>query len=212
MRAPLLAFMLWLPLAAFAQGEVEAAPPDAATPAAATPAPDAEETPPATGDVPSAAAVRAAVDAGNYFFLKYFTERDAAAIGELYTEDGRVIAPGAEPASGRAAITAFWARAMESTQSVALETLSVEVAGEFALEEGVVRLTANDGSQSSERYLVVWKRVGRRWQLHRDIWNSGPVPAPGVEEMQAAPSPAPSAEPAPSPEVGVDETTPEPGA
>ena len=56
--------------------------------------------------------VREAVDAGNYFFLKAFDARDAQAIAELYTEDGRVIAPGAEPAAGRAAIAAFWTGAM----------------------------------------------------------------------------------------------------
>ena len=116
--------------------------------------------------------MREAVDAGNYFFLKAFEARDAQAIAELYTEDGRVIAPGAEPASGRAAIAAFWTGAMQDTKSVRLETLSVESAGDLAVEEGVVRLTANDESESSARYLVVWKRVGRRWHLHRDIWNA----------------------------------------
>ena len=205
MRVAFLAFLICLSaMPGFAQDEI-AVPDEEVSPAAETPEPGDAESP------APAAAVRAAVDAGNYFFLKYFAERDAAAIGELYTEDGRVIAPGAEPASGRAAIAAFWARAMESTQSVALETLSLEPAGELAVEEGVVRLTANDGSQSSERYLVVWKRVGRRWQLHRDIWNSGPAPAIGAEETQAEPSVAPSLSPAAG-EGGGETPAPEPGA
>ena len=140
------------------------------------------EPPPPEPPKPS---VRDAVDAGNYFFLKAFEARDAQAIAELYTEDGRVIAPGAEPASGRAAIAAFWTGAMQDTKSVRLETLSVESGGDLAVEEGVVRLTANDESESSARYLVVWKRVGRRWHLHRDIWNA------------AATAPAPPPEPAP---------------
>jgi hypothetical protein len=41
---------------------------------------------------------------------------------------------------------------------------------------------------SEARYLVVWKRVGRRWHLHRDIWNAGVVP-----ELDAAPPEAPPA-------------------
>ena len=140
--------------------------------------------------------VREAVDAGNYFFVKAFAERDAQAIADLYAEDARVVAPGAEPASGREAIAAFWTGAMQKTQAVRLETLTVEAAGDLAVEEGVAHLTADDGTESAGRYLVVWKREGRRWYLHRDIWNSGPLeagnpPAPAP----APPAPAPSVEP-----------------
>ncbi len=138
--------------------------------------------------------LREAIDAGNYFFLKAFDARDAEAIAELYTEDGRVIAPGAPPAAGRAAIAAFWTGAMQDTKSVRLETLAVEAAGELALEEGVAHLTANDGSESAARYLVVWKRVGRRWHLHRDIWNAGP---PGAAPPATAPPPPEVEEPSP---------------
>jgi uncharacterized protein (TIGR02246 family) len=144
------------------------------------------EAPPAE---PPKVSVRDAVDAGNYFFRKAFEARDAQAIAELYTEDARVIAPGAEPAAGREAIVAFWTGAMQETKGVRLETLTVEADGDLAFEDGVVHLTANDGSESSARYLVVWKRIGRRWHLHRDIWNAGPaVEAPSAPEP---PSPAP---------------------
>jgi uncharacterized protein (TIGR02246 family) len=142
---------------------------------AATASAQAPEAPPAE---PPKVSVRDAIDAGNYFFRKAFEARDAAAIAELYTEDARVIAPGAEPAAGREAIAAFWAGAMQETKSVRLETLSVESGGDLAFEDGVVHLTANDDSQSTARYVVVWKRVGRRWHLHRDIWNPGPGAAP----------------------------------
>ena len=143
--------------------------------------------------------VRDAVDAGNYFFLRHFAARDAQAIADLYTEDGRVVAPGAPPAVGRAAIAAFWAGSMNDTAAVRLETLSVEAAGDLALEEGVAHLVANDGSESAARYLVVWKREGRRWHLHRDIWNNGP--------REAQPRPAtPPALPTPAPALGEEPT------
>lgn len=146
--------------------------------------------------------VREAIDAGNYFFVKAFTARDAQAIADLYSEDGRVIAPGAEPASGRAAIAAFWQEAMKATVAARLETQAVEAAGDLAFEEGLVHLTAVDGSESTERYLVVWKRVGRRWHLHRDIWNAGPEAAPKAE---AAPERA-------APGAAHEGTRPEPSA
>jgi len=144
--------------------------------------------------------VRDAIDAGNYFFRKAFDARDAQAIAELYTEDGRVIAPGAEPASGRLAIAAFWARTLQQTKGLRLETLAVEPAGDLAVEEGIAHLVADDGSESAARYLVVWKRVGRRWHLHRDIWNTGPLgtPAPTAEAKAATPAEArPSLPPEP---------------
>jgi uncharacterized protein (TIGR02246 family) len=142
--------------------------------------------------------VRGAVEAGNYFFRKAFEARDAQAIAELYTEDARVVAPGMEPAIGRAAIAEFWRGAMQGTKSVQLQTLAVESAGDLAVEDGVVRLTATDGSESSARYLVVWKRVGRRWHLHRDIWNAGEAALAPTPEA----APPPEAPPAPAPAEG----------
>jgi uncharacterized protein (TIGR02246 family) len=183
-RLPCVFVLCVAALGASAQGEAEAE----AEPTA--PPPEAEAAAEATS------AVREAVDAGNYFFMKHFEARDAQAIADLYTEDARVIAPGAAPAEGRTAIAAFWAAAMEGTKRARLETRSVEHAGDLAFEEGVVQLTANDGRQSAERYLVVWKRVGRRWHLHRDIWNAGP--APDVEAAATPEAEPPAAEPEPA--------------
>jgi ketosteroid isomerase-like protein len=121
--------------------------------------------------------VREAIDAGNAAFVAAFDARDATALAALYSGDARVVAPAAPPVSGRAAIAEFWAGAMQDVKKVQLETLALESAGDLALEDGVVRLTANDGSESAARYLVVWKRIDGHWHLHRDIWNGGP-PAP----------------------------------
>jgi uncharacterized protein (TIGR02246 family) len=174
-------------VAALCLAAAAAAAQEPAEPAAAEGAPPAEaETAPTE---PPKFDVRDAVDAGNYFFRKAFEARDAKAIAELYTEDARVIAPGAEPVDGREAIAAFWAGAMEAAKSVRLETRSVESDGNLAFEDGVVHLTAPDGSESSERYLVVWKRVGRRWHLHRDIWNAGSSTEPTAAEPPVSASP-----------------------
>ena len=57
-------------------------------------------------------------------------------------------------------------------KDVALQTTKVESAGDLAYEDGTVKLVAADGRVSEDRYVVVWKREGGRWKLHRDIWNS----------------------------------------
>ena len=119
--------------------------------------------------------VRDAVEAANQAFVKAFLAGDAKVIGELYSEDAQVIAPGAAVAEGRTAIAAFWADGMKTTRNVRLDTATVVSDGDLASEDGVVHLTASDGSQSSARYVVVWKRLGGRWYMFRDIWNTGAV-------------------------------------
>lgn len=117
--------------------------------------------------------VRAAVEAGNRAFAAAFSKGDAAAIARLYTEDAQVIPPGAPIETGRPALEAFWRGMIESgIKGVALETTAVESAGNLAYETGTARLTAGDGAISEARYVVVWKRAGKQWLLHRDIWNT----------------------------------------
>jgi uncharacterized protein (TIGR02246 family) len=116
--------------------------------------------------------VRAAVEAGNRAFVVAFLRGDAPAVAGLYTDDAQVIAPGAPVAAGRAAVEAFWKGTIESgVKDVQLTTLGVEADGDLAFETGRVRLVAADGKASEARYVVVWKRVGGAWKLHRDIWN-----------------------------------------
>ena len=118
-------------------------------------------------------AVRDAIDAGNRAFVAAFLRGDAKAVSQLYSEDAQVIAPGAPVASGRDAIGAFWKKTIDSgVKDVRLDTLEVASSGDLASETGSVRLVAKDGTQSQARYVVVWKRVGGRWLLYRDIWNA----------------------------------------
>jgi ketosteroid isomerase-like protein len=117
--------------------------------------------------------VRDAVDAGNRAFVAAFLRGDARAVSELYSEDAKVIAPGAPVASGRAAIAAFWQKSIDAgVKDIALRTDDLTSAGDLASETGTVRLVAKDGTESLARYVVVWKRVGAHWRLHRDIWNA----------------------------------------
>jgi uncharacterized protein (TIGR02246 family) len=125
-----------------------------------------------SADVALADPVRDAVEAANRAFVEAFLAGDAKAVSELYTADAQVIAPGAPVAKGRDAIAAFWAGSMKTTRNVRLETGTVESDGALAFEDGVVHLEGNDGSRSSARYLVVWRREGTRWRMQRDIWNA----------------------------------------
>jgi uncharacterized protein (TIGR02246 family) len=97
---------------------------------------------------------------------------DATAVAARYTNDAVVIPPNGEPATGTAAIEAFWSAAIEAgIEDVELTTIRVEASGDLACEDGDVSITTADGKTTRQRYLVVWKRVGGEWKLHRDIWN-----------------------------------------
>ena len=117
--------------------------------------------------------VRDAVEAGNRAFISGFLQGNATAVANLYTPEAQVIAPGSPVAKGRPAIAAFWQKSIDSgVKDVTLETAEVESAGELAYETGIVRLVAKDGTVSTARYVVIWKRIGGKWLLHRDTWNS----------------------------------------
>jgi uncharacterized protein (TIGR02246 family) len=117
--------------------------------------------------------VRGAVEAGNRAFISAFLQGNATAVANLYTPEAQVIAPGSPVAKGRPAIAAFWQKSIDSgVKDVTLETAEVESSGELAYETGIVRLVAKDGTVSTARYVVIWKRIGDKWLLHRDTWNS----------------------------------------
>jgi uncharacterized protein (TIGR02246 family) len=117
--------------------------------------------------------VREAVEAGNRAFAEAFGRGDAPAVAALYTEDALLVPPGSPLVRGRSAIAAFWQGSIDAgTTAVTLETAEVEAAGGLAVEIGTARLVAKDGAIAEARYLVVWKQLGGRWYLHRDIWNT----------------------------------------
>jgi uncharacterized protein (TIGR02246 family) len=138
----------------------------------------------------AAPSIRDVVEAGNYLFQRAFEDGDARALADLYTEDGQVIPPGTGPVVGRPAIATFWAEQMKAAQRVRLDTNDVESDGNLAVEQGVAQLVAHDGSETAIQYVVVWKRVGRRWHLHRDIWNAAPAREAEAPAEPAAPTEA----------------------
>jgi uncharacterized protein (TIGR02246 family) len=113
------------------------------------------------------------VEAGNRAFIAAFLRGDSQAVAALYTEDGKIIAPGNEIASGRLAIAAFWSTVIGSgVKELSLDTAEVESVGDLAYEVGTVRLVGPDSQVTEGRYVAVWKQKNGQWKLHRDIWNS----------------------------------------
>jgi len=118
--------------------------------------------------------VRAAIDAGNKKFLAAFAKGDAAGIAALYTTEGEAYPPNGSVVKGRPELQKMWKSVIDSgIASATLATTAVESAGNLAYESGTYEMKTKDGKVADHgKYVVVWKRAGGNWQLHRDIWNT----------------------------------------
>jgi ketosteroid isomerase-like protein len=134
---------------------------------------------------PAADDVRATIEAAGKQFVADFHKGDAAALAGYYAEDAMVLPPNADFVKGRAAIQAFWQSFVGAGyKHFALSTLEVGAGGDLAYEVGTYEVgTAPDAVDDRGKFLVVWKKAGGKWWIHRDMFSSNMPAAP------AAPAP-----------------------
>jgi uncharacterized protein (TIGR02246 family) len=126
-------------------------------------------------------AIRAQVDR----WLQLVKAKDAAAIAELYAEDGAVMPPNAPIGKGRAAIQQTWASMMNTPGfdlSFTPEQILVSSSGDMALDRGTYELAiapAGKAQNDTGKYVVVWRKIGNEWKAAADIFNSDQSPAAG---------------------------------
>lgn len=128
---------------------------------------------------PAEADVSAAVEiaANNAAFCEAVTRRDAPAIAGCYGADALLLPPGYPAQRGREAVEAFWAAGIAAGLcSLALETLSLEVHGDLAIEVGrsTVVVAPEEGERREEdgKYVVVHRREAGRWLWVLEVFNS----------------------------------------
>lgn len=92
---------------------------------------------------------------------------------EAYTDDARILPPGAPMVKGRENIAEFWHAAAQQMriQRVKLETLELNAYGDWAHEIGQATLSLDGGHEVECKYVVIWKTVGGSWRFAVDIWN-----------------------------------------
>lgn len=137
---------------------------------------------PAAPPVVDAAAIRDTIQAREKEWSAAFIAGDAAAIANLYTEDGAQIQPAGEPYRGREAITAGMKKQLDTLNVTAREDITEEVipAGDYVIEIGHYTLTAttkngNKPVTGAGRYMVVWRKdADGQWRLYRDIGTEAP--------------------------------------
>ena len=119
-------------------------------------------------------AVREEIAAANERFVDAFGRGDADGVAACYTADGQLLPANSDIVQGPAAITTFW-RGVMGTGITGARLQSLEVQGEsdFAYEVGRYTLTAGGGQEADRgKYVVIWRREGARWKIHRDIWTT----------------------------------------
>jgi uncharacterized protein (TIGR02246 family) len=125
-------------------------------------------------------AIRGQVDQ----WLKLIKAKDAAAIAQLYAEDGAVMPPNAPIAKGKADVEKTWASLMNTPGfdlTFAPEVIVIASSGDFALDRGTYRLSVSPSGtpqMDTGKYVVVWRKVGGEWKAAADIFNSD-LPAGG---------------------------------
>ena len=124
---------------------------------------------------PASAQDKATIVKLNDAWAAAFNKGDASAVAAMYTEDAFVLPPGAEMVKGRAAIEAFWRQAAQQMGDAKFTTVDVLALGPRAAREiGTVRLKSKSQppQEITAKYAVVWRKVGGRWKLATDIWNT----------------------------------------
>lgn len=118
--------------------------------------------------------VKAQIDKANAAFVAAFAKGDAAAIAAMYTTDAQAFPPNSDVVRGRAAIQKLWEGAMGmGVKTVRLQATEVESHGTVAHEVGTYAMVGADGKElDNGKYIVIWKREGTAWKIHRDIWNT----------------------------------------
>lgn len=111
--------------------------------------------------------------------------KEAAAIAQLYTEDGAVMPPNSPIGKGRSAIEQTWSAMLQTPGfdlAIVPEEIVVSSSGDMALDRGTYRLVVTpEGTEviDTGKYVVVWRKIEGEWKAAADIFNSDLPPGGG---------------------------------
>ena len=121
--------------------------------------------------------------------VKAFNGGDAAALARLFSPAGELVDENGNVFTGTQAITELFTQFFEKFPKAVLEmevTSTRPLGDEIAVEEGIRRITASEGTSAAQvRYVVVREKAGDRWPIvsYREFADD---PAPTPREMLAA--------------------------
>ena len=152
----------------------------------------------AAAPIAQAADDAATIRANTETWFKNFNAGNADAVAAAYSDDAVVMAPGASPASGSAAIKQLIAKEISGAKSGGVTLAQgkmndVAVKGDMAWHSGTYSVLKDGKTVDTGGYMEVLRKKGGKWLIVRDIWNSSTPPA--APAAAAPPAPAPAAAP-----------------
>lgn len=108
-------------------------------------------------------------------FVSLFALSDAAKLASCYTDDAEILSANMSPVRGRAQIESVFKFTNRPGHTLEFQTAELDVQGATAIEIGAYVRRQGDGSTFSRgRYIIIWKRLGEEWKIHRDMFASQP--------------------------------------
>jgi uncharacterized protein (TIGR02246 family) len=124
---------------------------------------------------PAMAQSKAAIQKLDDAWAAAFNKGDATSVAAMYAEDAYVLPDKGDMVQGRTAIEAFLKGAMQQIGDFTLKAGDVLPLGRNAARE-IGTFTLKTKSQPPQdvagKYVVVWRKIGSKWLLAADIWNS----------------------------------------
>lgn len=112
-------------------------------------------------------AARAIVEQRSREFEDALKRGDAAAVGEIYTLDMKIVGAYA----GRANVVKDAQSMIDAGETLALRVVDVWGSGDLIVEDATIEfLDADGGITSHGDVLLVWKREEDAWRIFRDVY------------------------------------------
>jgi uncharacterized protein (TIGR02246 family) len=132
------------------------------------------------------AAIEGEVKQSTRDWIAAYNAGDADSIAARYTDDAIVMAPGQPAAAGREAIHAMISKDSTAGKAAGITLVindgdTVGVSGDLAWHSGTYSVQdASGATLDTGGYMEVQQKVGDKWLIVRDIWNSDRPPAPAA--------------------------------
>jgi ketosteroid isomerase-like protein len=105
-----------------------------------------------------------------------YNSGDLDALAELYSEDCRLLPPGATVMEGRDAVRTVFGSMRDAGLSGTLTSIESKQAGDLGYNVGTYAVSTEDGTiVGTGKFLEVWQRIDGQWKMINDIWNEDPA-------------------------------------
>jgi ketosteroid isomerase-like protein len=123
------------------------------------------------------ASVRSVIDSLDAEFSSHFTQGHADLVAAMYSDQAHLMPPNQPVAVGKDAIKAAFAPFFAMKSELKLTADAVSANGDLVIERGTYTVTftpegATAPTTDTGKYLVHWHRLGGKWLIADDIWNS----------------------------------------